>query len=218
MPKFFKNLISINHQQRNRTVYLLLFALCLCTFSNALFNDFVADDFLFIKGNYDAFFRSLADFFLKAPSHHYNPIYYLVNVNLFEFLKGGALSFHIVNLVLFYVDLILLFRLVLLLTGRFDLAFLTSSLFAVHPVNAMIVKPNQIGTMNEVFEAIHIARKEGWKLIASHRSGETDDTFITDLAVGIGAYGLKAGAPTQRERRVKYERLNEIVKEMEAYH
>lgn len=79
--------------------------------------------------------------------------------------------------------------------------------------NAMIVKPNQVGTMTEVFDAVNIARGAGWKLIASHRSGETDDTFISDLAVGIGAYGLKAGAPTQMERRVKYERLLEIEQE-----
>jgi enolase len=86
----------------------------------------------------------------------------------------------------------------------------------VHGVraNAMIVKPNQIGTMSEVFETVAIARDAGWKIIASHRSGETDDTFISDLAVGIGAYGLKAGAPTQHERRVKYERLIEIEKEI----
>ena len=79
--------------------------------------------------------------------------------------------------------------------------------------NAMIIKPNQIGTMTEVFEAVRIAREAGWRLIVSHRSGETDDAFIADLTVGIGAYGLKAGAPTQYERRVKYERLLKIEKE-----
>lgn len=82
--------------------------------------------------------------------------------------------------------------------------------------NAMIVKPNQIGTLAEVYEAVNVARDAGWKLIASHRSGETDDTFIADLAVGIGAYGIKAGAPTQRQRRVKYERLLAIGKEFET--
>lgn len=82
--------------------------------------------------------------------------------------------------------------------------------------NALIIKPNQVGTISETLRAVDIARKAGWKLIASHRSGETDDTFIADLAVGIGAYGLKAGAPTQHERRVKYERLLEIEKEFAA--
>jgi len=82
--------------------------------------------------------------------------------------------------------------------------------------NAMIIKPNQIGTLTEVFETVAIARKAGWRLIASHRSGETNDTSIADIAVGIGAYGLKAGAPTQEERRVKYERLIEIEQEMRS--
>jgi len=79
--------------------------------------------------------------------------------------------------------------------------------------NAMIVKPNQIGTLREVYETVRRAKHAGWKLIASHRSGETTDDFIADLAVGIGAYGLKAGAPSQEERRVKYERLIAIEKE-----
>lgn len=80
--------------------------------------------------------------------------------------------------------------------------------------NALIVKPNQIGTMTEVFDAVRVARNAGWKIIVSHRSGETTDSFIADLAVGLGAYGIKAGAPTQKERRAKYERLIEIEKEM----
>lgn len=79
--------------------------------------------------------------------------------------------------------------------------------------NSMIIKPNQVGTLSEVFETAHIATSAGWKLIASHRSGETEDPFIADIAVGIGAYGLKAGAPTQKERRVKYERLLDIERE-----
>lgn len=80
--------------------------------------------------------------------------------------------------------------------------------------NALIVKPNQIGTTTEVFAAAKAARKAGWRIIVSHRSGETTDSFIADLAVGLGAHGLKAGAPTQKERRAKYERLIEIEKEM----
>ena len=80
--------------------------------------------------------------------------------------------------------------------------------------NALIIKPNQIGTIKEVIETVQLAYEAGWKCVASHRSGETTDDFIADLAVGIGAYGLKAGAPTQEERRVKYERLMEIENEM----
>lgn len=90
---------------------------------------------------------------------------------------------------------------------------IVAEMVRLHRANAMIIKPNQVGTMSEVFDAVTIARAAGWKLIASHRSGETDDTFMSDLAVGIGAYGLKAGAPTQMERRVKYERLIEIENE-----
>lgn len=80
--------------------------------------------------------------------------------------------------------------------------------------NAVIIKPNQIGTMTEVYEAIRMARRYDWKIIVSHRSGETLDSFIADLAVGVGAYGIKAGAYTQPERAAKYERLVEIEKEM----
>ena len=80
--------------------------------------------------------------------------------------------------------------------------------------NAVIIKPNQIGTVSETLEAVGVAEKAGFGIIVSHRSGETMDSFIADLAVGVGAYGIKAGAPSQPERRVKYERLLEIEKEM----
>lgn len=73
--------------------------------------------------------------------------------------------------------------------------------------NALIIKPNQIGTLAEVYDTVRCAHTAGWKTIVSHRSGETEDSFIADLAVGVGAYGLKAGAPSQRVRAVKYERL-----------
>ncbi|MCK4386960.1 MAG: phosphopyruvate hydratase [Candidatus Pacebacteria bacterium] len=81
-------------------------------------------------------------------------------------------------------------------------------------INAVIIKPNQIGTVSETLEAVKIAREAGLKIIVSHRSGETMDSFIADLAVGVGAYGIKAGAPSQPERTAKYERLLEIEKEM----
>jgi len=79
---------------------------------------------------------------------------------------------------------------------------------------AVIIKPNQIGSLSEVYEAARVARENDWKLICSHRSGETMDTFIADLAVGLGAFGIKAGSPLQEERKVKYERLLEIESEM----
>lgn len=81
---------------------------------------------------------------------------------------------------------------------------------------AVIIKPNQVGTISETYEAIHVAKSFGWEVIVSHRSGDTLGTFISDLAVGIGAYGIKAGSPLVPERKVKYERLIAIEREMEV--
>lgn len=78
--------------------------------------------------------------------------------------------------------------------------------------NAVIIKPNQIGTVSETLKAVKLAQSYGWKIIVSHRSGETMDTFIADLAIGVGADGLKSGCPLQKERLVKYQRLIEIEK------
>lgn len=77
-------------------------------------------------------------------------------------------------------------------------------------VNAVLIKPNQIGTVTETIQAVNLAKSYGWKIIVSHRSGETMDDFITDLSFGVGADGLKSGCPLQKERLVKYERLIEI--------
>jgi len=79
--------------------------------------------------------------------------------------------------------------------------------------NALLVKPNQIGTITETLKTISIAYASGWKTVTSHRSGETLDDFIADLAVGIGSWGIKAGAPATPFRIVKYDRLVEIYKE-----
>lgn len=76
--------------------------------------------------------------------------------------------------------------------------------------NACIIKPNQIGTVTEAIRAVQAAKDAGWKIFASHRSGETLDAFISDFAVGVGADYLKAGAPTRPERLAKYNRLIEI--------
>lgn len=80
--------------------------------------------------------------------------------------------------------------------------------------NALIIKPNQIGTLTEVYETVKIAHAAGWKCIVSHRSGETLDDWVADLAVAMGAFGIKAGAPSQPERRAKYNRLMKIEEEM----
>ena len=80
-------------------------------------------------------------------------------------------------------------------------------------INAVLIKPNQIGTVLETISAVHETRAAGLQVIASHRSGETNDTFIADFAYGIGAHGLKAGGFGQKERIVKYDRLLAIEKE-----
>jgi enolase len=76
--------------------------------------------------------------------------------------------------------------------------------------NAVIVKPNQIGTITETVELMHLAQKNNITTIASHRSGETNDSFIADFAVGMGANYAKFGAPDRGERVAKYNRLLEI--------
>ena len=81
-------------------------------------------------------------------------------------------------------------------------------------INGVIIKPNQIGSVSEAMEAVRTANSFGWKIIASHRSGETEDTFIADFAYAVGAFGLKLGVPTQAVRHVKYDRLLEIDKEV----
>ena len=80
-------------------------------------------------------------------------------------------------------------------------------------INGMIVKPNQIGTLSETLETMQLAREHDIELIVSHRSGETDDDFIADLAYAFGTFGLKTGSPIKAERMIKYRRLIEILKE-----
>jgi enolase len=80
--------------------------------------------------------------------------------------------------------------------------------------NAILAKPNQIGTVSETIDVIKESRLAGWKVIMSHRSGETNDTFIADLAVGVGADYAKFGAPARGERVAKYNRLMAIETEL----
>jgi len=77
-------------------------------------------------------------------------------------------------------------------------------------INAMIIKPNQIGTLSETLDTMKLARDNNIELIVSHRSGETTDDFIADLAFAFGVFGLKAGSPKKEERMAKYRRLIEI--------
>ena len=76
--------------------------------------------------------------------------------------------------------------------------------------NALLLKINQIGTISEALEAADIAENNDWKIMVSHRSGETDDSYIADLAVGIGCGQIKLGAPARGERTAKYNQLLRI--------
>lgn len=78
--------------------------------------------------------------------------------------------------------------------------------------NSILIKPNQIGTVTETLETIKLAKKNGYKTIISHRSGETEDTFIADLAIGVNAGQIKMGAPCRSERVAKYNRILNIEK------
>lgn len=80
--------------------------------------------------------------------------------------------------------------------------------------NGILVKPNQIGTVSETLNVIKIAREANWKVVVSHRSGETNDVFIADFAVGVGADYVKFGAPARGERVAKYNRLSAIETEL----
>lgn len=80
--------------------------------------------------------------------------------------------------------------------------------------NSILIKLNQIGTVSETIEAILLARKNGMKSIVSHRSGETEDTFIADFAVAMGVGQIKAGAPARSDRTAKYNRLVQIEAEL----
>lgn len=79
--------------------------------------------------------------------------------------------------------------------------------------NSILIKPNQIGTVSETIETIKTAKAHGYMPIMSHRSGETEDTFIADFSVGLNVKFIKTGAPVRGERTAKYNqllRLNEM--------
>jgi enolase len=80
--------------------------------------------------------------------------------------------------------------------------------------NALLVKPNQIGTLTETIEAIMLAQRGGFKTIVSHRSGETSDTTIADLAVAFNTGQIKTGAPCRIDRVAKYNQLLCIEEEL----
>lgn len=80
--------------------------------------------------------------------------------------------------------------------------------------NAILIKLNQIGSVSETLDAINMARDNGYRAIVSHRSGETEDTTIADLAVALNAGEIKTGAPSRSERVAKYNQLLRIEEEL----
>jgi enolase len=82
--------------------------------------------------------------------------------------------------------------------------------------NALLLKVNQIGSVTESIEAVKMSKRAGWGVMTSHRSGETEDTFIADLAVGLSTGQIKTGAPCRSERLAKYNQLLRIEEELGA--
>lgn len=80
--------------------------------------------------------------------------------------------------------------------------------------NALLLKVNQIGTLTESIEAAQLSQKQGWGVMVSHRSGETEDSFIADLVVGLGTGEIKSGAPCRSDRLAKYNQIIRIEEEL----
>ncbi|CUH96955.1 Enolase 1 [Propionispora sp. 2/2-37] len=100
-----------------------------------------------------------------------------------------------------------------------DDIFVTNTKFIAHGIeekstNAVLIKLNQIGTVTETIEAIKLCRQAGWNYVISHRSGETEDTFLADFAVAMGGGQIKTGSACRSERIAKYNRLLEIEAEL----
>jgi enolase len=83
-----------------------------------------------------------------------------------------------------------------------------------HVANAVLIKLNQIGTLTETLDAVELATRAGYRVVVSHRSGETEDTTIADLAVGVNAGQIKAGAPCRSDRVAKYNQLLRIEEDL----
>ena len=80
--------------------------------------------------------------------------------------------------------------------------------------NAILIKPNQVGTITEMLETIELAKKNNYKTIMSHRSGETEDTIIADLATGLNLGQIKTGSLSRTDRMCKYNKLLRIEEKM----
>ena len=79
--------------------------------------------------------------------------------------------------------------------------------------NAILIKPNQIGSLSETIKAVNMAKAAGWRIVMSHRSGETEDTTIAHLAVGLGTGQIKTGSLSRSERIAKYNEILRIAEE-----
>lgn len=112
-----------------------------------------------------------------------------------------------------------------MLTSKLPIQIVGDDIFVTHPVflqkgikmkvgNAILIKPNQIGTLTETLQTISLAKKAGYRTIISHRSGETEDTTIADLAVATSAGQIKTGSLSRSDRVAKYNRLLEIEDEL----
>src|SRR3989338_8082760 len=119
----------------------------------------------------------------------------------YEVEEGKALSRN--EMIDFYKDIVV----------RYPIVSIEDA-FAKKDWNGIIIKVNKIGTVSETIDAVKLAQSYGWKIMVSHRSGETMDSFIADLAVGVGADFIKSGAYTKDVRIVKYDRLLEIEQEL----
>jgi len=100
-----------------------------------------------------------------------------------------------------------------------DDIFVTNTQFITRGIhersaNAVLIKLNQIGTVTETIQAIQLCRKAGWGFVVSHRSGETEDTFLSDFTVAMGGGQIKTGSACRSERIAKYNRLLEIESEL----
>lgn len=84
----------------------------------------------------------------------------------------------------------------------------------LHTANSILIKPNQIGTLSETMDAVHLANANGYSAIISHRSGESEDSFIADLAVALNIGQIKTGAPSRSDRVAKYNQLLRIEEEL----
>ncbi|MBR0359950.1 MAG: phosphopyruvate hydratase, partial [Clostridia bacterium] len=82
--------------------------------------------------------------------------------------------------------------------------------------NSILIKVNQIGTLSDTLDAIELAHKNGYTAVVSHRSGESEDTTIADIAVAVNAGQIKTGAPSRTDRTAKYNRLLRIEEELEG--